>query len=395
MLEKAPGTKSGYKNVQERREKSKTTYRPYVRDSKTKKMQYLGTFPTAVAAATCYARHVAATGGYARGRGAAISLGNSLASVTSTLVPIKDAISKEPLPTSALQLISKGSSTKIWWLCTKCQHCFEKKPCKVAQSRSGGCAYCAPRNRKLCGHADCQWCFAHSLASHDREMTMYAGPEAAHTVPAHHNKPVKWRCPELECCAGESHANEWYAKPNDVVNRATGCKKCCRHLSERKAAKWLNSLGATYKWNFLPEWCVFPQTGRRGQFDFKVQRLTVLGAYPSLAVWELDGIQHFSASRIKYGGAGGNTRSWEEERKRDLFKMACAIGHDYRIVRTLSRTVMKEKESEWMPRVKAAITNALTDPTAGIWLAYGTEYDELASDLESNPDFNGVQVHRY
>ena len=138
-----------------------------------------------------------------------------------------------------------------------------------------------------------------------------------------------------------------------------------------------------------------PQTGRRGQFDFKVQRLTVLGAYPSLAVWELDGIQHFSASRIKYGGAGGNTRSWEEERKRDLFKMACAIGHDYRIVRTLSRTVMKEKESEWMPRVKAAITNALTDPTAGIWLAYGTEYDELASDLESNPDFNGVQVHRY
>ena len=150
----------------------------------------------------------------------------------------------------------------------------------------------------------------------------------------------------------------------------------------------MDSLGASYKWNFLPVWCIFPETGRKGQFDFMVKRMDLTGSYSGAVVWELDGGQHFSTWPREC------IRPWQEERERDLFKMSCALKNGYNIVRVLSHTVLREEASAWMPKLKKAISVGLNS-APGIWLAEGDKYDEMAQDIAQDPYLASITLHRY
>lgn len=66
------------------------------------------------------------------------------------------------------RFITKGSNTKLKFICYKCNHSFPSAACRVLSLKD--CPYCSPKNAKLLCHKDsnCKLCFNKSFASHQK-----------------------------------------------------------------------------------------------------------------------------------------------------------------------------------------------------------------------------------
>ena len=111
------------------------------------------------------------------------------------------------------------SGTKIWFLCTKCDHKYEAMPNNI--SKGHGCPFCV--SKKLCGNEECQVCWEKSLASREDDLAArclkYSGDKDARTVFVNQHQKMLFTCTRPEC------NHDFEAAPGKI-NTGRGCPFC-------------------------------------------------------------------------------------------------------------------------------------------------------------------------
>ncbi len=121
-------------------------------------------------------------------------------------------------------LITPGSIRKVWWSCDRCPDGFLHIWEAFVQSRTqgAGCPFCS-------GNAICQH---NTLARKAPEVALFWDAEKNHPmspdqVTASSGMRAHWKC---SACL-----HEWQASVSDKVGGKTGCPKCAKAHSGRKA----------------------------------------------------------------------------------------------------------------------------------------------------------------
>ena len=100
----------------------------------------------------------------------------------------------------------------------------------------------------------------------------------------------------------------------------------CSNKTEEKVLKFLEEF-YNIKYQFSPNWCINPKTGRCFRYDFLLIDYNI--------IIELDGIQHFE-----------QVMSWEppeETRTTDIFKMKRAVENSYHLIRLFQKDIWSDK----------------------------------------------------
>ena len=115
----------------------------------------------------------------------------------------------------------------------------------------------------------------------------------------------------------------------------------CSNKTEEKVLKFLEEF-YNIKYQFSPNWCINPKTGRCFRYDFLLIDYNI--------IIELDGIQHFE-----------QVMSWEnpdETRNTDIFKMKKATTNSHHVIRLFQKDIWKDKY-DWKTYLKSKIEDLI------------------------------------
>jgi len=284
--------------------------------------------------------------------------------------------------------IIKGSRTKAWFCCEKCNHSFDVRLDHIYHENSW-CPYCD--NKKRCYKKDCNHCYKNSFESyfrsnflkdksidlrqlsktsksklifvcnvcnHDFEASVFNITRAESWCPYCVNLK---RCCKEDCIhcyknSFESHSRSKFLKDKNIELRQVSncsnlklmfiCDVCnndfkasvfnitraeswcphCINKTETKLYNFLLNLKYEVKRQLTIERCKNEISGRFLPYDFVIINKNI--------IIELDGPQHFV-----------QVSNWikpEDTILRDVYKMKCAIKNGYSLIRLLQEEVNKD-----------------------------------------------------
>ena len=111
----------------------------------------------------------------------------------------------------------------------------------------------------------------------------------------------------------------------------------CFNKTEEKVFKFLNEF-YNVKYQFTPDWCINPKTGRCLRYDFLLNDYKI--------IIELDGVQHFE-----------QVMNWEPPdttRNTDVFKMNKAVENSHHLIRLFQKDIWYDKY-DWKTYLKSKI----------------------------------------
>ena len=232
--------------------------------------------------------------------------------------------------------VHRFSNKLAWFDCGHCLHTFQGCPNVIArESNPVWCPYCV--NQKRCNLTQCHHCFKNSFAS-DPGSTLWCQELNGDTKPrdkALHSKDKHW----FQCVEA---GHRWEASVSSIVS-GTRCPNC-RHKTEQKLEAWLAQrievrTQVGFSWTEL-------QTGRRGKFDFCLDKQKIL--------LELDGAQHYRQV--------GHWDSPDAIQLRDEEKATKALEHGWTVIRLLQEDVFYDRGS-WQQVLNRYIACQYTTPT--------------------------------
>ena len=297
---------------------------------------------------------------------------------------------------------AKSTHSMRIFKCDKCPHEFESQ--LFAISKGNWCPYCSGRTR--CDRYDCNDCFKHSFASHERascwsdknledkprdcaitmnEKRWFDCDECSHSFESmlSHISNGKWcpYCAGMKLCgvascgdcftrsfASLEKASCWSEdntdKPRDCAKsthskRIFNCDKCSHSfesiLSNITKGSWCPHCKTKTEfklYEFLK--IAYPKTVHQFKKDWcrsQSSKRYLPFDFCILAlkiIIELDGAQHFKQVQ--------NWQSPEENLKNDLYKEDCATENGYHVIRLLQEDVWNDVY-DW----KAELTNTIED----------------------------------
>jgi very-short-patch-repair endonuclease len=317
-----------------------------------------------------------------------------------------------------------NSHKNFWFDCPKCNHSYESILNNI-NANDSGCPYCY--NRKLCGKEDCKLCFDKSFASHEKSEFW---SKKNHVAPISINKGTNKKywfncdkcnhelvmslkcitdnnqwccycshqklCKNEECidCFSNSFASVENSKYwNDVLNKDItpretfkntnnkywfDCNECgnvfqkiisdisskkswcpiCKNKTELKLFRILSKKYDNIERAFSTSWC---KNIKCLPFDFVIKERKI--------IIELDGPHHFRQV--------SNWGNYEENQKRDIYKMKCANDNGFSVIRLLQKDVLFDKY-EWFRDLENNI-NKITDENRvqNIYMCLNDEYKDF------------------
>ncbi len=226
------------------------------------------------------------------------------------------------------RMIFKSTPTKFYFDC-ECGHEIYKH---ISTINSGGwCPYCCVSVKKLCEKEDCKQCFERSFASNPKskfwdESNILSPRQVARGC----DKKFWFNCEE---CKNK------FDIALDKINSGIWCRYCT-HKTEKKLYNWLKEKGYETKKGIRYDWCKNKDSNCFLPFDFQINNIII----------ELDGRQHFE--QIK------NWDSPENQLKRDIYKMKCALENNIHVIRIFQEDVWNDK-NDWKNKLLETITELL------------------------------------
>ena len=323
--------------------------------------------------------------------------------------------------------VSLNSHKKFWFDCPKCNHSYESIINNI-NSNDSGCPYCY--NRKLCGKEECILCFEKSFASNEKSQFWSTKNNVS---PIEINKGTfkkyffdckkcghellislkgitndkKWccYCSHQQLCEDETcnfcfensfesveYSKYWNqtmnydSKPRYVFKNTNKkfwfvCHVCnnsfekiiscissknswcpiCKNKTERKLFEKLNKKYNDIQREYKFAWC---KNINLLPFDFVLENEKI--------IIELDGPHHFEQV--------SNWGNFEDNQKRDLFKMKCANENGFSVIRLLQEDVFFNKY-EWFTELINNIEKITYEKSVqNIYMCKKDEYKDFARD---------------
>lgn len=225
--------------------------------------------------------------------------------------------------------VFKNSHRKYQFLCPVCSHTFTDTLSHIASDKRW-CQYCS--NSRLCSDIFCEPCYDKSFESHERSeyWDFERNPVTPRDVFRGDNCKYWFICEKK---------HGFFTSLNSITYAKTWCP-VCKHKTQQKLWEWLKMTYPQY--TILQEvtfsWSTFPETKKKGCYDFYIRELGTL--------IELDGRQHFEKV--------GNWEDPEKVQERDNFKTSQALKYGKRLVRLLQDEVLNDTR-EWHSDLKEAI----------------------------------------
>ena len=217
------------------------------------------------------------------------------------------------------------SDTEHYFCCPNCKHIFKMRIATITHQNSF-CPYCAKGSAALCDNLLCDFCKNKSFESH---------PKSKYWI--HEKNGIS---PRFVCKSTDKkfyfkckYGHEFQISPAHINNLGNWCRFCL-YKGEAKMSKFLKSIYPDVEVEKIFNWCL-SSSGMPMRFDFYIKSL-------SIAI-ELDGKQHFE-----------QVSNWEPpdtHRRRDIFKVKCAIKNGITVIRLLQREVIKAKD-DWKTYLK-------------------------------------------
>lgn len=239
--------------------------------------------------------------------------------------------------------VLKYSNRNFIFKCTVCDHEYNTTPSHVV-GRGGSCMYCS--NQKLCTDNACVKCFKNSFASSPK-VNCWSTKNKLKPRDVFQGSAMRalFNC---EVCACEFDSI--------LYNVKTGywCP-FCKNKTEGILSRYLLTKSPNWKRQKAYSWCMNEENKVKLPFDFVNEELRL--------IIELDGIQHFKQV--------SNWTAPEDNMKRDIYKMNCAINNGYSVIRLLQDDVWNYKY-DWKSELNIYFVKRETPET--IFLEKGNQY---------------------
>jgi very-short-patch-repair endonuclease len=211
--------------------------------------------------------------------------------------------------------VSKGTEKKYVFDCNNCGHELFIS-LKGITDKNRWCCYCS--HQELCDNEICNFCFNNSFASSNYakywNQTMNKDVKPRKTF-KNTNKKYFFDCHECE--------NIFEKTISDITSKKTWCP-ICKNKTERKLFKELGKKYHDIQREYKAYWC---KNVKHLPFDFVLENQKI--------IIELDGPHHFEQV--------SNWGNYDENQKRDLFKMKCANDNGFSVIRLLQEDVFYDK----------------------------------------------------
>ena len=221
--------------------------------------------------------------------------------------------------------VFKSAAKKHILNCDECPHSFKMTPNDVNNDR--WCPYHSNPPQRLCDNEDCAHCLANSFKSHPKSVYWSSkNKKSPRKVFKSSDNKHTFDCPYCK--------KEYISPPNRVCTGAW-----CSCLKNKTESKLMDFFITNYDLDIEKQkrfkWCRDKQPL---PFDFCIEEYKLL--------IELDGIQHFEQV--------AKWRALDTIHERDIYKMDCANGEGYSIIRIFQEDVWKDKNN-WKIKLQAAI----------------------------------------
>jgi len=242
--------------------------------------------------------------------------------------------------------VNLKSNTKYWFVCSDCNHHFERKLYKMNDAVNHHCPYCIIPSKLLCDDNNCQNCFIRSFASHEKsKFWSNKNKIPPRNVFKNSNTKYWFNC---NIC---NHAFE------NTLGHISGRNDWCPSCKNKTEQKIYIILQVNYniQIQFKTEWC---KNKKYLPFDFCIIDYKI--------IIELDGRQHFEQV--------SNWSSPEEQLINDLYKQSCANKNGYSTIRLLQEDVFYDKY-DWLFELHQNIEKIKTDRIIqNIYICKNNEY---------------------
>jgi len=259
---------------------------------------------------------------------------------------------------------------KYWFKCPDlfCNHEIELFPSQVSEDNFP-CGYCSSPPKHLCDSDNCENCYQNSFASHPR-ANEWSDKNTKTPREVFKGTPNKY----LFKCSRCSHE---YRVSCSGVNGGSGCPKC-KNKTEKNVLDWLcsNHEDSDILHQAKFDWCKNDETKRHLPFDICIKSLKF--------IIEIDGRQHFEV--IKYW-----KNNPDNNRKRDIYKMNCAIENGYKIIRIIQEDIYNNKY-DWKKKLNEIINNFTDLDDKVFYVCENNEYNSYITEREL---FYGVEDIEY
>ena len=226
------------------------------------------------------------------------------------------------------------SSSEKWFTCPNCRHNFIKGLTHITSAILYDyeiCPYCVTRRGKLCGSQTCVTCYEKSFAACDKAKWWdYKQNEPVKPIHIFRRTANKYWfiCPNTQI--------SFMSTPDRLTDR--GCP-CCKNKTEKILLRWL-ILTFVFLTTVTPQvtydWCmnIFHLP-----FDFELHVFDMF--------IELDGRQHFK-----------HIEKWdndvENQVKRDIYKIMCAIKNGKSVLRLSCKSV-RDETWDWRTYIRKCV----------------------------------------
>lgn len=223
--------------------------------------------------------------------------------------------------------VIKSSKYKYWFDCHECNHCFEISLDNIINNK--WCPYCS--HTKLCNDELCNICFNNSFKSIDNSKYIVDATINPRNIFKYKKYKITFNC---NICYNNFEASVHH------VSNGSWCS-LCRLKTESILYKWLSYHYSIVKIHNQYEWCTNNDTGKSFIYDFEINNKIIV---------ELDGAQHFKQV--------SNWLSPEIQRKRDMYKIKCALENNKHIIHIYQEDVYNNRNN-WENKLKKTIDTLL------------------------------------
>ncbi|AYV77341.1 MAG: hypothetical protein Barrevirus38_2 [Barrevirus sp.] len=270
--------------------------------------------------------------------------------------------------------LKSRSNIIIHWLCTEaicgCPHEWSAAlSARTADINPTGCPFCCPNPLQICIHSSLEYKYPELAKEWDIHKNGKLKPSQ---ISPGSNKQISWKC-------GNNPTHKWKTRVYNRTNadNPTGCPNC-PNKTEAELLAWLIEQFPDYtiKSQKKYSWC----RGKKKsylRYDFYIIELNTLV--------ELDGPQHFEDT--------SNWGSFEETRKRDIYKMKLALDHDIPVIR-ITQIMFKNKKDDMTDILLPHILN--NKEIRCVFICEDDEYDNhidmLTEELENDNQIVEVTI---
>ena len=258
----------------------------------------------------------------------------------------------------------KCSNKKYLFDCGNCNHEFFSVINNITNGSS--CPFC--NSKKLCSNKDCNFCFQKSFASLiQSQFWSDKNKETPRECFKGSDKKHFFNCGECK--------SEFNSTLNNINLNNSWCPHC-KNKTELKIFTFLKEFYNTTTQKKLDN-C---KNIKHLQFDFCIDDKKL--------IIELDGLQHFKdVSHFR--------TSSDNNRKRDVYKMKCALDEGYSIIRLIQKDIWNDKYN-WKTGIKPIIdTFPQSEPkvifyegnnSTSLYESHKNELDQILKDYIPSPD---------